>query len=453
MLHLLLKYFLDRFKKGFRIFLIEGGKIMMKIKLLGIFVCMLLIVTALPALGLVKESGTQNTTTFMLDELDQQSTKVDKVYEIGPSDKELAQSFTPTLPKLTKVILRLKSTGSADFYYYYVDIKSSLTGSALTTAYIHRDILVIGTGFYEFDFPDISVTTGIKYYIIVRGVSTSGDSSKVWWWYGYPDPYGSGDAWYESISGWNYLQEGIVRCDFCFQTYGSEENNPPNTPNKPSGPTSGSVGVSYSYSTSTTDPDGDKIQYGWDWDGDSIVDEYSSLMNSGSTDTRSHTWTYSGTFNIKVKAKDEHNTLSGFSPVHTVTITSGLNQPPNKPSTPNGTINGKTGVTYQYTSSTTDPEGDTISYVFDWGDGSTSAWTAPVPSGDTVTASHIWTTQGNYVIKVKARDIPDFQESEWSDSLPITMPYTYKPPLLLFLDWLFQRFPNAFPILRQLLGY
>jgi len=389
----------------------------MKKRIIGIFIVTLLIVTALPAFGITEN---QNTTNVILDELDQQSTKSDKVYAIGPSDKELAQSFTPTLPVLTKVILRLKSTGTPEFYYYYVDIKSSYLGSALTTAYIHRDTLVIGTNICEFDFPDISVTPGTKYYIILRGVSDSSDLSKVWWWYGYPDPYAGGDAWYESISGWNYLQEGIVRCDFCFETYGTAENNPPYAPVQPSGPTSGVVGVSYFYTTSAIDPDGDDIRYGWDWDGDGIVDEYSNLMNSGNVDSRSHAWTSTGTYNVKVKAKDEHDALSGFSSPLAVTITSGVNQPPNKPSTPSGPANGKTGTSYTYSTSTDDPDGDQVWYKWDWGD-EVSDWDGPYTSGDPVTTSHTWSNQGTYAVKVKAKDTSD-AESVWSDPLSVSMP-------------------------------
>jgi len=244
----------------------------MKKELIGILVATLLIATALPTFGITED---QNTTNVILDELDQQSTKSDKVYAIGPSDKELAQSFTPTLPVLTKVILRLKSTGTPEFYYYYVDIKSSPLGSALTTAYIHRDTLVIGTNICEFDFPDISVTPGTKYYIILRGVSDSSDSSKVWWWYGYPDPYAGGDAWYESISGWNYLQEGIVRCDFCFETYGTAENNPPNKPVCSYDSSSDELVVT------ATDPDGDQVRYGVDWNLDGTVDQWTGLVPSG----------------------------------------------------------------------------------------------------------------------------------------------------------------------------
>jgi len=424
----------------------------MKKKMVGIFVCTLLIATAIPALGLVKESTNPTTNTIILDEVDQQSTKIDKAYEIGPSDKELAQSFTPTLPILTKVILRLKSTGTPEFYYYYVDIKSSYLGSALTTANIDRSELVIGTNICEFDFPDISVTPGTKYYIILRGVSDSSDSSHVYWWYGYPDPYAGGDAWYESISGWNYLQEGIVRCDFCFETYGKVENNPPYAPAQPSGPTSGVVDVSYFYTTSAIDPDGDDIRYGWDWDGDGIVDEYSNLMNSGNVDSRSHTWTSTGIYNVKVKAKDEHNALSGFSSPLAVTITSGENQPPNKPSTPSGPAHGDAGTTYTYTSTTTDPNGDLISYLFEWGDDTDSGWSDPIPTGETVTETHKWSDRGTYQIKVKARDVPNLDESEWSDPLSVSMPKN-KPyintPFIDFLD----NHQYLFLLLRQLLRF
>ena len=424
----------------------------MKKKLVVILFIMLMFSSAYPILGSAenKPIHPEMIITGMLDELDQQSTKSDKSYAIGASDKELAQSFTPTLPKLTRVILRLRSMGTPEFYYYYVDIKSSYMGSALTTAYIHRDTLLIGTNSCEFDFPDISVTPGTKYYIVLRGVSDSGDIAKVYWWYGYPDPYAGGDAWFESFSGgWNYLQEGIDRCDFWFQTYGSEEeNNPPYAPSQPSGPTSGVVDESYFYLTSAIDPDGDDIQYGWDWDGDNIVDEYSSLMGSGNIDSRSHSWPYAGTYNVKVKAKDEHGLLSGFSSALTVTITSGENQPPNKPDTPSGPTSGKAGTSYQYSSSTTDPESDNVYYNFSWGDGSYSGWLGPYPSGGPVNGFHTWTNQGSYSIFVKAKDEAGL-ESPWSDPLSVSMPKN-KGYLFSWFYYFLEQHPRLFPLLRQL---
>jgi hypothetical protein len=121
------------------------------------------------------------------------------------------------------------------------------------------------------------------------------------------------------------------------------------------------------------------------------------------------------------------------------------------PNTPTGTKKGDINTEYTYSSSTTDPQGDQIYYLFNWDDGSNSGWLGPFNSGVTCEATHQWTQKGNYNIRVKAKDV-NSAESHWSDPFPITMPYTYKP-LQQFLELLFERFPHAFPLLRHLLGY
>ena len=123
----------------------------------------------------------------------------------------------------------------------------------------------------------------------------------------------------------------------------------------------------------------------------------------------------------------------------------GENRPPNKPNPPSGPTSGKINVEHTYTASTIDLDGDTISYVFDWGDGSTSTWTDPKPSGQPATASHTWTTKGTYQIKVKARDIPSFEESDWSDPLSVTI--TKNRAIQTSLP----KFLQQYPILYQLL--
>ena len=126
------------------------------------------------------------------------------------------------------------------------------------------------------------------------------------------------------------------------------------------------------------------------------------------------------------------------------------NQPPEKPSTPIGPTSGKVGVECTYTSQTTDPNGDHILYLFDWDDGTDSGWIQPnLGQGQ---ASHTWTKSGDYEVKVKARDIYH-DESEWSDPLHVSMPKN-KPLDFQFnlLSWLFERFPNAFPVLRYIFG-
>ena len=123
--------------------------------------------------------------------------------------------------------------------------------------------------------------------------------------------------------------------------------------------------------------------------------------------------------------------------------------PPVKPDAPDGPVSGSTGTSYTYSASTTDPDGDQISYLFDWDDGSYSEWTALKNSGQTATASHTWTSSDTFQIRVKAKDEHGVQ-SDWSPSLPISMPRTRQinNPLLIQI---LERLADIFPILWNLL--
>jgi hypothetical protein len=103
-----------------------------------------------------------------------------------------------------------------------------------------------------------------------------------------------------------------------------------------------------------------------------------------------------------------------------LTIT--YNTPPDKPRRPSGPTSGIAGTSYNYSSSTVDPDGDQIEYLFDWGDGNNSGWLGPYPSGARVNASYTWSRRGTYNIQVKARDYPSRAHSPWSDPLTVTMP-------------------------------
>jgi hypothetical protein len=124
--------------------------------------------------------------------------------------------------------------------------------------------------------------------------------------------------------------------------------------------------------------------------------------------------------------------------------------PPEKPDVPQGPT--KTGVNKEhiYTTSTTDHDGDELYYLFDWGDGKYSGWVGLYNSGETAEASHTWTEQGDYEIRVKAKDDHGVQ-SEWSDPLPISMPKNKQLIDLPFFNFL-EKFPRLFPILRNILG-
>jgi len=220
-------------------------------------------------------------------------------------------------------------------------------------------------------------------------------------------------------------------------------NDPPETPSKPSGPDTGEIDTSYTYSTSTIDPDDDILKYGWDWNGDGFIDEWSNLVDSGSVDTRFHSWSTPGTYYVQVLAEDEHGGQSAFSSARTVVILS--NHEPAKP-TISGPSSGRIGKSYIYSSMGTDPDGDQIYYWFDWGDGFNSGWTGPYNSGQSASESHSWSAQGTYSVKVKTKDSNNI-ESIWSDAIPVSMP---KINQFLFIQFLMEKYPIIYHLLSAI---
>jgi len=94
--------------------------------------------------------------------------------------------------------------------------------------------------------------------------------------------------------------------------------------------------------------------------------------------------------------------------------------PPATPDKPTGPNHGIINVEYTFTSSTTEPDGDQIYFLFSWGDGSSSTWLGPYESGQIVTASHSWSNIGSYDVKVTAKDVYGAQ-SGWSEPLTISI--------------------------------
>jgi hypothetical protein len=96
------------------------------------------------------------------------------------------------------------------------------------------------------------------------------------------------------------------------------------------------------------------------------------------------------------------------------------NSPPEKPSAPSGPSTGYVYTYYAYTTSTTDPDGDTIAYQFDWNDSSTTTTINSYPSGQPVTISHQWKYPQTYYIKARAKDAHGLW-SAWSDLKTVTL--------------------------------
>jgi len=101
------------------------------------------------------------------------------------------------------------------------------------------------------------------------------------------------------------------------------------------------------------------------------------------------------------------------------------NNPPSVPTAPSGPSIGYVGDSYNFSTSSTDPEGDQIKYTFDWGDGTQFSTTGLQPSGSEGILSHTWSKKGEYHVRAKATDSKG-ASSGWSS--PFTITIQNRPP-------------------------
>jgi outer membrane protein assembly factor BamB len=177
------------------------------------------------------------------------------------------------------------------------------------------------------------------------------------------------------------------------------------------------------------------------------IPPYTYLWSFGDGDTSSlqnptHIYTQSRVYNVTLQATDSEGNSSSDS-------TTALISAPPVP-TITGPLQGKIKHAYDYTFVAIDPEGDDVYYYILWGDGDGISWIGPYRSGEAIVKSHHWNTRATYAIQCKAKDVHGC-ESNWT-TLLVTMPLSFDLPHFRFFEWLFERFPHAFPILRHLLG-
>jgi len=197
------------------------------------------------------------------------------------------------------------------------------------------------------------------------------------------------------------------------------QNRPPNTPSTPLGVSNGYTSTGYTFTTSATDPDGNQLRYTFDW-GDGVT-TITSYLASGSTASASHSWTHPGAYSIKVMATDSDGADSFWSSPATINVE---NAPPNIPARPSGTASCITDRSYEYSVYASDPDGEEVHCVFDWGDGTTTV-TPTQGSGSLFKASHTWGSLGTFSVKVKAIDTAG-KESPWSQptTVEVKLPST-----------------------------
>jgi len=88
------------------------------------------------------------------------------------------------------------------------------------------------------------------------------------------------------------------------------------------------------------------------------------------------------------------------------------NEAPSVPSI-TGPSSGVVGVAVTFKAVSADPDGDSVAFQFDWGDGTALAWTDYIANDDTLTTTHTFTDTGTVSIKAKARD-KGGKETEWT---------------------------------------
>ena len=227
-------------------------------------------------------------------------------------------------------------------------------------------------------------------------------------------------------------------------------NFPPNSPNNPDpADEATNVDVNADLSWSCSDPEGDTLVYDVYFEANDPNPEILLSEDQSNTTYDPGILANGTTYYWQIVAKDSHGGITA-GPIWEFTTEGLTNNPPNPPIII-GPKRAKVGVEYDYNFSLSDPNEDKMYLRVDWGSGTPSKWYGLYNSDIIVKLNHSWNKKGTYIIKAQAKDIFD-AESDWG-TLEVTMPknklFTFNFP---FLNWLFERFPNALQILRFLVG-
>jgi len=141
----------------------------------------------------------------------------------------------------------------------------------------------------------------------------------------------------------------------------------------------------------SNDTDGTIVQYDW-----KFFNTDTWHNNLGETPT--HTYTEPGTYQVTLRVTDDDGSKDENA------TTAEISQPNNPPTTPiiSGPTDGDHNMSYEFTFVSTDADNDTLQYMIDWDDGTTTT-TEFTTSGIAVTQTHSW-IPGRYTLTAKASD-------------------------------------------------
>jgi len=151
--------------------------------------------------------------------------------------------------------------------------------------------------------------------------------------------------------------------------------------------------------------------------------DYHAIKTDNKIGAEHEIWYCPGVGNI-VKIESESLPLSwgghGYYDISMELVSTTYPDPPNEPEMPTGDSTVEAGEMGEYTSRATDPGNNNIRYIFNWGDGSESSTSDFVSSGDEITMSHQWNTEGSFDVRVQAQNVYG-AVSDWSESITVTV--------------------------------
>lgn len=149
------------------------------------------------------------------------------------------------------------------------------------------------------------------------------------------------------------------------------------------------AGQSVSFTGTASDPDGDMVTVLWTF-GDGGT---STLLAPGA-----HVFPTAGVYTVRMTATDSKGLADPAPPTRTITVQAiAANAPPTATITaPTGNVTIMAGQSVTFTGTASDPNGDTLTVLWAFGDGSTSTLLAP--------GAHTYATAGTYTVRLTATD-------------------------------------------------
>jgi hypothetical protein len=217
--------------------------------------------------------------------------------------KPLAQEFVTTYPILTRIelmIVKRFNPGSL-----IVSIRKDLDGEDLAILKFEPNEIAEDMSWKLFDFSDIEVEIGEKYYIVCNSEDTQGNDM-YFIYFDTNNKYPQGSALIKN-GQWDELEIPFYPdIDYGFKTYGII-SHPPTRPDI-RGPTKPKAGEEYEYKFISYDEDNDDLFYEVEWK-ENDIDTYGPYQ-SGVEIRVNHTWEQEGDFTMKVIARDTNDVES-----------------------------------------------------------------------------------------------------------------------------------------------